>query len=211
MTIIVAFISQKGGVGKSTLARALARELANNKLSVKIADLDTQQGTCVEWGRLRLNNNIEPKVAVEFFKTANSALVDSSKYDILVIDGPARTSIATLEIAKMAKLIVQPSGASVDDLKPAIKEFHGLIKNLIPKSKLMFALNRIGTIAEDLEARTYIKEAGYESFEGYLFEKPSYRKAQNLGFSVTETRYKALNEKADVLMQNLIDKVTSDG
>lgn len=211
MALIVAFISQKGGVGKSTLARALARELANNKLSVKIADLDTQQGTCIDWGRIRLNNNIEPRVPVEFFNTANSALVDSSKYDVLVIDGPARTSIATLEIAKVAKLIVQQSGSSVDDLNPEIKEFHGLVKNLIPKSKLMFALNRIGAIAEDLEARTYIKEAGYEVFEGYLFEKPSYRKAQNLGFSVTETRYKALNEKADVLMQNLIDKVTSDG
>lgn len=42
MSIIVAFILQKGGVGKSTLSRALARELSYNKFSVKIADLDVQ-------------------------------------------------------------------------------------------------------------------------------------------------------------------------
>lgn len=207
MTIIVAFISQKGGVGKSTLARALAREIANNKLSVKIADLDIQQGTCIEWGRIRLNHDILPNVPIEFFRSANLALADSTKYDVLIIDGPARTSTATLEIAKVAKLIIQPSGASVDDLQPAIKEFHGLVKHSIPKSKLIFVLNRIGTIAEALEAKTYITEAGYELIDEYLFEKPSYRKAQNLGFSITETRYTALNAKADNLIQNIINRV----
>jgi pantothenate kinase-related protein Tda10 len=48
-TAIIAIVSQKGGVGKSTMARALAREAANNGLKVKIADLDTQQGTSVDW------------------------------------------------------------------------------------------------------------------------------------------------------------------
>ena len=41
---VVAFVSQKGGVGKSTLSRGLAREAAKNGLRVKIADLDIQQG-----------------------------------------------------------------------------------------------------------------------------------------------------------------------
>ena len=54
MTTIVAFVSQKGGVGKSTLARALAREAAMSGLKTKIADLDTQQGTSVDWHRTRL-------------------------------------------------------------------------------------------------------------------------------------------------------------
>jgi chromosome partitioning protein len=211
MTIIIAFISQKGGVGKSTLARALSRELANNNLSVKIADLDIQQGTCVEWGRTRLNNNVDPRIPVEFYKTARSALTDGAMYDVLIIDAPARTSVATLEIAKVANLVIQPSGASVDDLKPAIREFHGLVKNLIPKSKLIFILNRIGTVAENKEARAYINEAGYESFENCLFERPAYRKAQNLGLSITETKYKGLNEKADILIQKLINKVVDNG
>lgn len=43
MASVVAFVSQKGGVGKSTLARALAREAAAGGLRVKVADLDTQQ------------------------------------------------------------------------------------------------------------------------------------------------------------------------
>src|SRR6476620_2530974 len=59
MTTIIAFVSQKGGVGKSTLARALAREAANSGLAVKIADLDTQQGTSVDWHRQRLDSALE--------------------------------------------------------------------------------------------------------------------------------------------------------
>jgi AAA domain len=38
MSTIIAFVSQKGGVGKSTLARALAREAAVAGLKTKIAD-----------------------------------------------------------------------------------------------------------------------------------------------------------------------------
>ncbi|HGV3482850.1 TPA: ParA family protein, partial [Klebsiella variicola subsp. variicola] len=42
---------------------------------------------------------------------------------------------------------------------------------------------------------------------GCLFEKPAYRKAMNSGLAVTETRYKGLNERADELIQALIDKI----
>jgi chromosome partitioning protein len=44
---IIAFISQKGGVGKSTLSQALAIEAskAKKKISVLLADCDPQQGS----------------------------------------------------------------------------------------------------------------------------------------------------------------------
>lgn len=207
MTTIIAFVSQKGGVGKSTLSRALAREAAKGGLNVKIADLDTQQGTSVDWNRTRLQAGIKPEIAAEAFSTAAQALKIASQYDLLIIDGPARTSAGTLEIAKVADLVVQPSGASVDDLRPAVREFHGLVKAGIPKEKLTFALNRIGTPAEEAEARGYIAEAGYTVLEGCLLERPAYRKAQNVGHSVTETNYKNLNERADALIQALIDRI----
>lgn len=207
MATIIAFVSQKGGVGKSTLARAVAREAANNGLKVKIADLDTQQGTCVDWNRKRLNAGLQPAVAAEAFATAAQALKIADQYDLFVIDGPARTSSGTLDIAKVADLVVQPSGASVDDLKPAVREFHALIKAGIPRSKLVFALNHIGTPAEENEARAYIAEAGYAVLDGCLSERPAYRKAQNTGRAVTETSFRNLNSKADALIQALIDRV----
>jgi chromosome partitioning protein len=45
---IIAFISQKGGVGKSTLAQALASEAKKKKINVLLADCDSQQATSLE-------------------------------------------------------------------------------------------------------------------------------------------------------------------
>jgi chromosome partitioning protein len=207
LAFIIAFVSQKGGVGKSTFARGVAREAAQGGLKVKIADLDTQQGTCVDWHRDRLHARIRPAVAVEAFATAAEALTIADQYDLLILDGPARTSRGTLDIARMADLVVQPTGASVDDLRPAVREFHALVQAGVPKAKLTFALNHIGTPTEEAEARAYIAEAGYTVLDGCLLERPAYRKAQNSGRAVTETSFRHLNTKADELIQALIDRV----
>lgn len=208
MSMIIGFISQKGGVGKSTLARAIAREGVSNGLSVKIADLDIQQATSTNWNRRRLGAEIEPTISVQPFKTSEQAIKEANNVDLLVIDGPARTSKASLEIAKHSDLIIQPTGASIDDLEPAILAFHELTKAGIPKSKLVLALCRVGTEAELKACLEYIENAGFEVLEGCLYEKPAYRQAQNSGFSITETKYKKLNEKADLLLQSLINKIT---
>ena len=208
---VIAFVSQKGGVGKSTLARALAREAAAGGLRVKVADLDTQQGTSVDWHRLRLSQGIEPVVSVEAFATAAQALAAAEAFDLLVIDGPARTSQATLDIARAADLVVQPSGASRDDLIPAVREYHALVKAGIPADRLTLALNRVGTPAEEAAAREFLEQAGYSVLNGYLREQPAYRLAQNGGRAVTETSWSALNERADTLIQSLIDRINAHG
>jgi chromosome partitioning protein len=212
MTTIFAFISQKGGVGKSTGARALACEAARAGLKTKIADLDTQQGTTVEWHRKRLHALIKPVIEVQAFATAAEAIKHAGAYDIFIIDAPARASKGTLEIAKVADLVIQPTGVADDDLRPAVKEFHALMQAGIPRAKLAFALNHVGTEAEETDARAYIAEAGYAAL-GCLMERPGYRRAMNVGRSVTETSFPKLNEQADAFVQALIDRIGdySDG
>ena len=207
MATVIAFVSQKGGVGKSTLSRGLAREAAKSGLAVKIADLDTQQGTSVEWHRRRLNEGVEPVVSVEGYKTADQALLQAAHYDLLIIDAPARASEGTQKIAERAQLVVQPTNPALDDLGPAVRLFHELTKAGIPKSRLVFALNHVLTETEEVSAREYLREAGYAVLQGYIPSKTSYRDAQNHGRAITETRYGALNEKADALIQSLINLV----
>ena len=207
MASIIGLISQKGGVGKSTLARALAREAAAGGLRVKLADLDTQQGTSSNWHRRRLEAGIEPAFSVEAFKTAAQALRIAPEYDVLVLDGPARASVATLEICHRAALVIQPTGASADDLHPAVLTFHELVRDGIPKARLVFALSKIGTDAEEAEARVYIGQAGFDVLAGFIPERPAYRQAQNVGYTITETRFPQLNRRADELLQNVVDRI----
>lgn len=207
MTKIVAFVSQKGGVGKSTLARALAREAANSGLAVKVADLDTQQGTFVDWHRQRLNNGFERIGSVETYAKAQEALKSLSEYDILVVDGAARGSEATLAIAKQADVTVLPTCASRDDLMPALKLARDLVAKGIDRKKIAFALCRVTTDSETRDAREAITDAGYYVLDGALQEKPAYRMAQNDGLAVTETKFASLNDKADALLSDLTNLI----
>lgn len=207
MGVVVAFVSQKGGVGKSTLARALAREAATGGLSVKVADLDVQQGTLVNWQRRRLAAGREPSVSVESFRSAGAALNGRDSYDLLVLDGPARASSATLEIARFADLVVQPTGASLDDLEPAVLTFHELVSVGVSREKLLFALCRMQTEAEVRDCRSYLGQAGYAILEGFLPERASYRAAQNTGLAVTEIRYPSLKKQAETLVQGIVDRI----
>jgi chromosome partitioning protein len=207
MTAVVAVVSQKGGVGKSTLVRALSQQAAKSSLSVKIADLDTQQGTASNWHRNRLNRGRSPVGSVEVFRTAKEAMTHADHYDLLILDGAPRASTATLEIAREADLVIQPTGASLDDLEPAILLFHELTKAGISKSGLAFALTRIGTETESKEAVDYIQEAGYSVLDGVVYEKPAYRQAQNDGLAITETRYKSLNARAEKLIESITNRL----
>ena len=94
MTAVIAFVSQKGGVGKSTLARALAREAAASGLKVKIADLDPDQATIVDWHKARTQRALEPSLSVELFPTLGQALGSPDGHYLLVIDGPAKPAEA---------------------------------------------------------------------------------------------------------------------
>jgi chromosome partitioning protein len=204
---VVAFVSQKGGVGKSTLSRGLAREAAKAGLSVKICDLDVQQGSCVDWHRRRLAEGVEPVISVEAYRTAEQALGQAMRYDVLIIDAAARASEATQKIAERASLVVQPTGAGLDDLIPAVRLFHELVRAGTPKQRLAFALNHVLTEAEEAAARAYLDEAGYAVLDGSLPSKASYRDAQNHGRAITETAFPSMNSRADKLLQSLIDRI----
>ena len=206
-SVIVGFVSQKGGTGKSTLARALGAVVAGAGLRVKIADLDPQQQTVLEWEKLRDANKEEPSITVEGFDTAAEAIESAEEDELLIIDAPAHANRGTLEIAQAATLIVQPTGASIDDLRPAVLLFHELVQAGVPKERLVMALCRILSEAEEEMARAYIATAGYDVLPGCIPERTAYREAQNRGQAVTETKHKALNARVDQLMEGLYARV----
>lgn len=209
MAIIVGFVSQKGGVGKSTLARALAVAASKAGLQVRLADLDFLQQTSTNWYWRRKNNEVEPQIDVRPFEKIKEALGLSDDVDLLIIDGPARATMETMRIVAAADFIVQPSNGHVDDLEPAVKVFHELVREGTPKTMLRIALSRLGTPAEEKRAREYIAAAGYEVLDGAIYERAAYGQAHDIGQSITETRYGSLNQQADKLIESLLDAVTS--
>lgn len=207
MPVVVSFVGQKGGVGKSTLARAFASVAARGKLKVKLADLDVNQQTSVRWARIRTARGHGHPVQAEAYSTFDDAMANVRGFDLIVVDTPGHASPETLEIARLSQVIILPTGASTDDLYPTVLLLYELEQMGIPKERLAVALCRLLEQREEHAARKYIETAGYEALIGSIPERAGYRSAHNLGQSITETADQALNRRARMLMESLLEKV----
>jgi len=118
-------------------------------------------------------------------------------------------SKGSLEIAKVANLIIQTVRPSLDDLNPAVREFNGLLKAGIKKDKLAFVINVVGSLAMEKATKDYLAPAGYYVFPFSLEEKISYQEDQNQGLSIGETKYPRLKEQVKNLVKNIIKKVNN--
>ena len=206
MAYIIGMVSQKGGAGKSTLARLLARELAQAGLRVKIADLDTQQATCTAWASDRAEAGIEPEIQVQPFGNLRTALDEAGRFDAYILDGRPHSSRQTADIARAADSIVIPTGQTKDDLRPAVQLAHSLVDAGIEPSRIAFALVKTTrSAAEIAAARMYLETTDYRLLEGELPVSTAYGIAHDAGKATTETAYRSLNAKAERLAQAMID------
>jgi chromosome partitioning protein len=208
MTYIIGMVSQKGGVGKSTLARMMAREFVEGGLATKIADLDTQQQTCAHWAGRRAENGISPEMQVQSFASVRTALADAPRFDAFIMDGKPNASEQTLDIARAADLVVIPTGQTVDDLHPGVVLAHSLRKKGIAPERIAFAMFKTtGSDRETAAARQYLAQAGYFVLEGEVSVSTAYGSASDMGRAITETSFRTLNDRAARLAQGVIDRM----
>ena len=208
MTYIIGMVSQKGGGGKSTLARMMAREFVAGGMSAKIADLDTQQQTCTNWAGRRAENAVAPEIQVQSFASVKTALEDAQRFDALILDGKPNASDQTIEIATAADLVLIPTGQTVDDLHPGVVLAHALRKKGVPAEKIAFAMFKTtGSERENQAARDYLGQAGYSVLGGDVPVSTAYGSASDIGKAITETSFRTLNGRAAALAQAVIDKM----
>jgi chromosome partitioning protein len=209
MALIVSMVSQKGGVGKSILARLMACIFASLGWKVKIADLDIGQGTIFHWRTRRLENKIEPDVPVEQFGTVDKALALGDQYDMLILDGAPHATSSTRAMAEKSHLTAIPTGLSLDDLVPAVVLAHDLVKHGVPRERIVFVLCRVGDSEIEIqEARAYLEKAGYDVLPGAIPEMTGYRRANDKGRALTETSFKTLNQHAEEVAQGIVDRIS---
>jgi chromosome partitioning protein len=112
--MIIAFLNQKGGVGKTTLAMHLAAELSCSRYQVMVIDADPQ-GSALDWSQARQRAGLPrlfgvvgiPRETLHQEVPAIARIVDH-----VVIDGPPRvTALARSAIlaADVVLIPVQPS------------------------------------------------------------------------------------------------------
>lgn len=207
--LTIACLSQKGGVGKSTLARLIARTYAKAEWRVKIADFNTKQKTSVDWCAMRMDQGVKPEIAAEAFTSIKSAIRQEDQFDLMVFDGRPDSDVSSLEIAREANLILVPCSTSFDDLSPQVKFAHELLSKGIPRSRILFVINRAAEsqVAVD-EAKSFVTSAGYAVAKTDIPARTGYEMAQNSGRALTETSFVSLNIRADELAQEVVEILT---
>jgi len=120
---IFAFTNQKGGCSKSTTSLHFAYWLDQKGYSVCLVDSDAQLTSSI-W----LNNLPDTEIAVAVLQSANEVLDNlpeiSTKYDYIVVDGPAGLSEVTRAIlfrADVAIIPCQPTGVDLRSAADAVK------------------------------------------------------------------------------------------
>lgn len=206
----IGVVSQKGGVGKSTISRALAAAYAAHEWDVKIADLDINQSTAYQWQKRRLSASIEPVVAVECFGTVGQAVKQADHYDVYIFDGAPHATQATLAIAEASDLVIIPTGFALDDMEPAVILANDLVKKGVPLSRLAFAFCRTGDSEREYQdALEYLAQTPYQVLPGRMQEKTAFRRASDLGLAANECKYKGPREQADQLVQAIMDQLNT--
>jgi chromosome partitioning protein len=148
---LVSFIGQKGGVGKSSLARLLSVGAARGGRKVLLADFDLEQLTCLEWNAIRLRRNVEPEIDVRSFKSLKKLRKGEEHFDLIVADTRGLADDLTKDMAEESSVIFLPTGTSVDDLRPTLALAQRLAKHGAD-GKIMFILSKTGRSERQIAA-----------------------------------------------------------
>ena len=141
--MIISFLNQKGGVGKTTLAVNVAGELAAKK-RVLLIDVDPQ-GSALDWAAARGECAAVFPVVGQPRPTISRDIGEVGKgYDHVVIDGPPRVTELARSVIMASDIVIIPVQPSPYDIWAA-QEVVTMIREAMifrPELKAAFAINR---------------------------------------------------------------------
>lgn len=185
--MIISFLNQKGGVGKTTLSVNVAGYLAQQGHRVLLIDAD-KQGSASTWASLREDAPFQV-VSMARANMARDALKLAQDYTHTVIDGPphaeevARSCIVASDFVALP---IEPSGLSTWASDLTVRQVTEA-QEFKPTLKCGFVVSRkIGKTVIGRDIRNMAAEAGLPILSSEIEQRVAFAEGMTMGQTIFE-------------------------
>ncbi len=204
--MIISFVNQKGGVGKTTSAINIAASLKRRNYKIGFVDADPQ-GSAMHWHSVEDNNAFEVLHHPEPFSKSEIDEL-SQNYDYLVIDAPPAFGDITKSILAVTDLSIiplSPSSLDIWSCKGTL-EMVDEAREENPDLDVKLLINRkIPGTRVGREVRDSLAVFDMDILDSELCQRVAYIDAMTSGVSVMQ--YAPISKAADEV-ESLCDEIT---
>jgi chromosome partitioning protein len=181
---IIAFVTQKGGSGKTTLATSLAVTAMERGERVFMLDMDPQR-SLVSWAETRGREDLPVEAVSAGRLPATLAALEKNGFTLVIIDTPGSEGAASVAAVKAADLNIIPARPNVFDLWASEVTRRNLKEH---RADYVFALNQCPPAQQT--ARVEQGAADLEAMGGLItpliLTRVDYQEAARAGLGVSE-------------------------
>lgn len=203
--MIISFLNQKGGVGKTTLSINVAGYLAQRGFKILLIDADKQASSST-WASLRDEPTFQV-VNLARNNMAKEALAMAADYDHIIIDGPPHAeevARACIIASDYVALPIEPSGLSTWSSHMTVRQVREA-REYKPYLECGFVISRkIGKTVIGREIRRMAAQVGMPILNSEIEQRVAFAESLTMGQTIFEW---APESAAAQEIQNLITEI----